>query len=54
MRITPTAEIARAIARDEANRNMRAHGRTAWNEDDYDVAVETFHRIYHEFEVVNA
>ena len=31
-------EMARAAATDAANRNMRVHGRTAWDADDYNVA----------------
>jgi hypothetical protein len=37
--------IARAAGRDEGNRSMRAAGRSAWNEDDWNAACETFDRL---------
>lgn len=40
-----TDEIARAAAADEANRSMRAAGRTAWSREDYNRAVATFNRL---------
>ena len=43
---TLTYDMAMAAARDEANRNMRRMGRKAWDADDYNVAVETFERIF--------
>lgn len=33
-------ELAHAIATDAANANMRNHGRTRWNEEDYNLACE--------------
>lgn len=33
-----TYQIAMATGRDAADRNMRAHGRSKWNEDDWAVA----------------
>ena len=41
-----TYELAMAASRDAGNRSMRAAGRTAWNEDDWNVAVATFERLY--------
>jgi hypothetical protein len=40
-----TAAIARAAGQDAGNRNMKANGRTAWNEADWNVAAETMQRI---------
>lgn len=37
--------VARAAGHDAGNRNMRKHGRKAWNDDDWNVAVETMLRI---------
>ncbi|MEQ1888635.1 MAG: hypothetical protein ABL951_05575 [Alphaproteobacteria bacterium] len=39
-----TPDLARAAATDAANRAMRKAGRTAWSEDDYDLAQQTFLR----------
>jgi len=41
----PDESVARAAGHDAGNRNMRKHGRKAWNEDDWNVAVETMLRI---------
>lgn len=38
--------LARACATDEANRNMRKNGRKAWNEEDYNICVEAFNRLW--------
>lgn len=38
-------QIAWAAATDAGNRSMREHGRTAWNEDDYNAAVAEFDRL---------
>jgi hypothetical protein len=46
MRLTMTEQIARAASWDEANRNMRKNGRKTWNEEDYNVAVETYDRLW--------
>ena len=35
--------IARGLASDEANRNMRKAKRKKWNREDYDIAGQTFH-----------
>jgi hypothetical protein len=43
-----TREIAWAIAQDAANASMRADGRKAWNADDYNLAVQTFNRLWPE------
>ena len=37
-------ELANAIALDAGNASMRRGGRKAWNEDDYNAAVEAFNR----------
>ena len=42
---TMDMRIARAAAKDAANRQMRAEGRTVWNKDDYELAVRTFNRL---------
>lgn len=49
--ITLTEPLARAIAEDAANRQMRKRcGKTlephAWNRDDYNLAAETLERIW--------
>lgn len=44
--ITLTRELARAASCDAANRQMRAAGRTAWNEDDADLACAEFERLW--------
>ncbi len=41
-----TYDLANAAARDAANRHMLRGGRLKWNQDDYNVAVETFHRLF--------
>ena len=38
-------DLAHAAARDAANRHMREHGRTSWNQDDYNVAVAESARL---------
>lgn len=49
-----TYSLALAAARDEANRHMRARaagaaaGRTCWTLADYNVAVETFEKLWPE------
>ena len=48
--IAMTQELARAAAWDAGNRHMREHGRTAWNEDDYNAACEFFERLWLERE----
>ena len=44
-RPTLTADLARASGFDAAERNMRANGRTAWSEDDADVAASTTNKL---------
>lgn len=44
-RIAVDAKIAHAAGWDAADRSMRAAGRTAWNEDDWNAACETFDRL---------
>ena len=39
-------KIGTAAGQDAANRSMRKAGRTAWSEDDFAVAVETFEKVY--------
>jgi hypothetical protein len=46
--LSMTPAIARAAARDAANRQMHAAGRTAWNEDDYNLACDEFLRLWPE------
>lgn len=41
-----TREIANAASKDAADRSMRTAGRTHWNEDDYNVAVDEFNRLW--------
>ena len=40
-----TYDLAMAAARDAGNRSMRKAGRKAWNEHDYNAAVQEFHRL---------
>jgi hypothetical protein len=44
--ITITYDLAMASAKDAANQQMRKAGRTAWNEDDYNLSVVKFHRLW--------
>lgn len=37
-----TYDLAMAAGRDAANRSMRRNGRTTWNQEDYQAAVQTF------------
>jgi hypothetical protein len=41
-----TRDVAWAAAHDAGNRSMRHAGRTSWNEDDYNAAVEEFNRLW--------
>jgi len=41
-----TRDLAWAAATDAANRRMRQQGRTAWDEDDYALAVATLSRLW--------
>lgn len=47
-RQTITRALAMAIAVDAGNRSMRDAGRTVWAPADYDVACETFARLWPE------
>jgi len=38
--LAPKPQFLRASALDAGNMNMRAHGRTRWNEEDADVAAQ--------------
>lgn len=42
---TATYRIAMAAGRDAANRNMRADGRSSWNDTDWDIAAEVTARL---------
>lgn len=44
-KIVMNDNIARAAGWDAGNRNAKKHGRTTWNEDDYNVAVETYNKL---------
>ena len=46
--MTMTYQIAMAAARDEGNRHMRKHGRTVWNEDDWNAMCAEFNRLWPE------
>jgi hypothetical protein len=46
--VTLTYEIARAAATDAANRHMREACRTAWDEDDFQVACDTLDKLWFE------
>lgn len=41
-----TQQLANAAATDAANRQMRASGRTIWNEEDYNLACRVFERLF--------
>jgi hypothetical protein len=41
-----TCELARSIAQDAGNKNMIEHGRTEWNEDDWNVAAKTLYELW--------
>ena len=43
--IIPTRKLALAAGEDAAARHARKHGRTAWNEDDWNVGAEVFERL---------
>lgn len=45
-RLTMTREFARAAATDAGNRSMRAGGRGAWSEADYNAAVAEYERLW--------
>lgn len=45
-KIELTEKMACAAANDAANRQMRAAGRTAWSREDFDLACDTFERLY--------
>lgn len=41
-----TYDIAMAASRDAGDRSMRSDGRVEWSEKDWNVACETFERLY--------
>lgn len=43
-----TIDIARAAAQDAGDRSARKAGRAQWNQIDWNVAVETFNRLWPE------
>lgn len=44
-RPTLTPALAHAASTDVGNASMRAAGRTSWSQDDYDAAVDEYHRL---------
>ena len=48
MRFTLDRRLAWAAATDAANASMRAAGRSAWSDEDWNAAVETFDRLWPE------
>jgi hypothetical protein len=40
-----TYKIAMAAGQDAGNRNMRKHGRTEWNGDDWNIAAEVMAQV---------
>ena len=46
MPITLTRELAYSAGLDAANRSMQAAGRTAWNEEDANLAAREFNRLW--------
>jgi len=46
--ITMTYSLAIAAGQDAGNRSMRQAGRSKWDEDDWNVAAETFGRLWPE------
>lgn len=38
-------QLASAAGQDAANRNMRKEGRHVWNEEDWNIAAKTFHKL---------
>lgn len=48
MSIKLTRDIAWAAATDAGNLSMRRAGRTGWSKDDYQEAVDMFHRFWPE------
>ena len=45
MKLTMNYIFAHAIARDDANRNMRKQGRKKWNKQDYNIAAKRLNEI---------
>lgn len=43
---TMTDQLARAAAKDAADRRMNIAGRKAWSSGDYNLAVRTFNRLF--------
>jgi len=46
VKLNMTEQLARVAGADAANRQMRAAGRTVWNELDYNLAVATFNKLW--------
>jgi len=44
--ITLDLELARSIAKDTANRQMKKSGREKWNKQDYKLAVKTLNTLW--------
>ncbi len=45
MKIEMNTNIARAIAHDAADRQMRSHGRKKWNRADYNLAANVMNKL---------
>lgn len=41
-----TYQIAMAAGQDAGDKHARTHGRSVWNEEDFDVAAETFRKLH--------
>ena len=50
----PTLKIAHAAGWDAGNRSAKQHGRTAWNEDDWNAACEVVDRLLGPLELQTA
>jgi len=50
MKIAITPQMAMLAGMDEGNRNMRKEGRTAWNENDWDIAAKKAADIFLEID----
>lgn len=46
MSLPLSRDIINAIAKDSANKQMRAAGRTAWSEEDYNLACEMYEYLF--------
>lgn len=45
MKIEIDYKLAHSIAQDQGNRNMKANGRTSWNEEDWNIAAKTMNDL---------